>query len=68
MEEDLTGRENLDNDAAIEHDTILMAMQARIDAQRARIAICDCEGPHYVGAQISCRGLDGVGATGIFAK
>ena len=31
-------------------------------------AICDCEGPHFIGAQISCRGLDGVGATGIFAK
>ena len=31
-------------------------------------AICDCEGPHFIGAQISCRGLDGIGATGIFAK
>jgi hypothetical protein len=31
-------------------------------------AICDCEGPHYVGAQKSCRGLNGIGATGIFAE
>ena len=30
--------------------------------------VCDCEHPHFVGAQKSCRGLNGVNATGIYAK
>jgi hypothetical protein len=30
--------------------------------------VCDCEHPHFVGAQKSCRGLDGKNATGIFAN
>ena len=29
-----------------------------------KLAVCDCEGPHYVGEQKSCRGLNGVGAYG----
>ena len=29
------------------------------------LAVCDCEGPHYVGEQKSCRGLNGIGAFGI---
>tara|TARA_R100001244_G_scaffold50338_1_gene44158 strand:- start:374 stop:697 length:324 start_codon:yes stop_codon:yes gene_type:complete len=36
--------------------------------RRLNLVVCDCEHPHFVGAQKSCRGLNGVGATGIFAK
>ena len=30
--------------------------------------VCDCEHPHFVGAQKSCRGLNGKNATGMFAN
>ena len=29
-------------------------------------AVCDCEAPHFIDERYSCRGLDGVGATGIY--
>ena len=32
------------------------------------LVVCDCEGPHFVGAQKSCRGLNGKNATGIYAN
>ena len=32
-----------------------------------KVAACDCETPHYVNDSGSCRGLHGVGATGIYA-
>ena len=31
------------------------------------LVVCDCEHPHFVGTQKSCRGLNGVDATGIYA-
>ena len=32
------------------------------------LVVCDCEHPHFVRSQISCRGLNGENATGIYAK
>jgi hypothetical protein len=36
--------------------------------RKLNLVVCDCEGPHFVGSQISCRGLNGENATGIYAK
>ena len=32
------------------------------------LVVCDCEHPHFVGTQKSCRGLNGKNATGIYAN
>ena len=36
--------------------------------RRLNLVVCDCEHPHFVGAQKSCRGLNGKNATGIYAN
>jgi len=38
------------------------------EERKFSFAVCDCESPHFLGSQISCRGLNGENATGIYAS
>ena len=65
MEVDLTGREGLDNDAAIEHDEVLMIVQQRIDRsvrgywdhQEGKAAALPKDRDYMIGYQGSIGGL-----------